>query len=180
MNNAQWLFALIQENYQRNPILVLVLSAIVVLPAIALISFLVQAGARRRRNQAALRAVKRKAESYVPSPDRDAAGSAVPAWTAQAWLTPDGPGHDTLPLQGHMIRIGRHADNDIRLADSSVHRYHAMIQRTPEEDFVITDLSGKAGNGVRVNGERTGHTRLADGDVIELGRAKLKFECAPL
>jgi hypothetical protein len=176
MNNAEWLFALIQENYQRNPILVLVLSAIVVLPGIALISFLVQAGARRRKSQAALRAVRRKAESYVP----DAAAPAVPASSSQAWLTLEGARGDTLALVGQMIRIGRHADNDIRLAESSVHRYHAMIERTPEEDFVITDLSGKAGNGVRVNGERTGHTRLADGDVIELGRAKLKFECAPL
>jgi pSer/pThr/pTyr-binding forkhead associated (FHA) protein len=61
-----------------------------------------------------------------------------------------------------------------------VHRYHAVIERTPEEAFVITDVSGKEGNGVRVNGERTAKARLADGDVIELGRAKLKFEDAPV
>ena len=79
-----------------------------------------------------------------------------------------------------MIRIGRHEDNDIRLADRSVHRYHAMIQRTPREDFVITDLSGRDGNGVRVNGEPTVRARLTDGDVIELGRTRLKFENAPV
>ncbi len=173
MKNAEWLFALIQENYQRNPILVLVLSAIIILPGIALISFLVQARARRRENEAAVRAVQRRAEDILPD-------VSAPAWSSQAWLTLEGARGDTLPLLGQMIRIGRHADNDIRLAESSVHRYHAMIERTPEEDFVITDLSGKAGNGVRINGERTGHARLADGDVIELGRAKLKFECAPL
>jgi pSer/pThr/pTyr-binding forkhead associated (FHA) protein len=54
-----------------------------------------------------------------------------------------------------------------------------LIQRTHEEDFVITDLSGKDGNGVRVNGARQDQTRLNDGDLIELGRAKLKFEHAP-
>ena len=83
-----------------------------------------------------------------------------------------------MPLAGQTVRIGRHEDNDIRLADSSVHRYHAVIQRTPEANFVITDLSGKEGNGVRINGERMAQARLVDGDLIELGRAKLKFESA--
>ena len=85
-----------------------------------------------------------------------------------------------MPLAGQTIRIGRHEDNDIRLADSSVHRYHAVIQRTAEEGFVITDVSGKEGNGVRINGARTAQAQLVDGDVIELGRAKLKFENAPV
>ena len=83
------------------------------------------------------------------------------------------------PLAGQLIRIGRHQDNDIRLPDTSVHRYHAVIERTPDEAFVITDLSGKDGNGVRVNGERLSRAQLADGDVIELGRTRLKFESAP-
>ena len=83
-------------------------------------------------------------------------------------------------LSGQLIRIGRNEDNDVRLADRSVHRYHAVIERTPEETFVITDLSGTAGNGIRINGERTAKARLADGDVIELGRAKLKFENVPV
>jgi pSer/pThr/pTyr-binding forkhead associated (FHA) protein len=78
------------------------------------------------------------------------------------------------------VRIGRHEDNDIRLGDSSVHRYHAVIERTAEESFVITDISGKEGNGIRINGERTAQARLVDGDVIELGRARLKFESAPI
>ena len=104
----------------------------------------------------------------------------LPAWPSQAWLTIEGKGHGTMPLAGQTVRIGRHEDNDIRLTDSSVHRYHAVIERTPEEAFVITDLSGKDGNGVRVNGARTAQARLADGDVIELGRMKLKFESAPV
>jgi len=85
-----------------------------------------------------------------------------------------------MPLAGQVIRIGRHEDNDIRLTDSSVHRHHAVIERTPEEAFVIIDISGKDGNGVRINGTRTAQAQLADGDVIELGRARMKFETAPL
>jgi pSer/pThr/pTyr-binding forkhead associated (FHA) protein len=41
---------------------------------------------------------------------------------------------------------------------------------------VIVDLSGKDGSGVRINGQRAERMQLSDGDVIELGRAKLKFE----
>ena len=92
----------------------------------------------------------------------------------------EGGQRTAMPLSGPLIRIGRHKDNDLRLADSSVHRYHALIQRTLEADFVITDLSGENGNGVHVNGERTDRARLNDGDVIQLGRAKLKFESASL
>lgn len=179
MDNLGWLLALIHDSYQQAPTLVLVLSALLVLPVVAMVSFLVQAQARRRKRQAAARAAQRRAQSSQWSRDPDS-GKNIPAWPSQAWLTISGGHRDTVPLEGQMIRIGRHEDNDIRLADSSVHRYHAIIERTPQEDFVIIDLSGKDGNGVRVNGEQTARTRLADGDVIELGRAKLKFENAPL
>ena|SRR2546423_14432355 len=60
-----------------------------------------------------------------------------------------------------------------------VARHHAVIERTRDEEFVITDLSGKDGNGVRINGARLPRARLADGDVIELGRTRLKFESTP-
>lgn len=179
MTDLDWLLSLIQQSYQRSPFLLLALSALAVLPVIALISFLVQVWVRSRRTRAAARLAQRKAQAATPG-EETGAGSPVASWPSQAWLTVEGGRRDMHPLLGQMIRIGRHADNDIRLADSSVHRYHAMILRTPEEDFVITDLSGTRGNGVRVNGARLERARLADGDVIELGRAKLKFESAPL
>ena len=105
---------------------------------------------------------------------------AAPLWPHQAWLTLQDGGDGTLPLAGQTIRIGRHQDNDIRLPDTSVHRYHAVIEQTPDEAFVITDLSGTDGNGIRVNGERLARAQLADGDVIELGRTRLKFESVPV
>jgi pSer/pThr/pTyr-binding forkhead associated (FHA) protein len=61
-----------------------------------------------------------------------------------------------------------------------VHRRHAVIERMPGEAFVVTDVSGKDGNGVRVNGKPVAQARLVDGDVIELGRARLRFENAPV
>ena len=40
--------------------------------------------------------------------------------------------------------------------------------------------SSTDGNGVRVNGERLARAQLADGDIIELGRTRLKFESVPV
>jgi FHA domain len=173
------LIAAIAAGYQQAPVLVLVLSVMLVLPLLALVSLLVRTYARRKARRQAWRAAQRRAEAGEWKDDEAAPPLGAKAWPSQAWLTVQGNGRSTMPLAGQSVRIGRHEDNDIRLADSSVHRYHAVIQRTPEEEFVITDLSGKDGNGVRVNGARTAQARLVDGDVIELGRIKLKFESSP-
>ncbi|MBX9590417.1 MAG: FHA domain-containing protein [Hyphomonadaceae bacterium] len=172
--------AWMEAGYQRAPVLMLVLSALLVLPTVALISFAAQRTARRRASRAALRAAQRRAQAGGDWTGEGLSGTTIPAWPSQAWLTIEGGRDGTVPLAGRTIRIGRHEDNDIRLADSSVHRYHAVIQRTPEEAFVITDVSGKDGNGVRINGARTAQATLVDGDIIELGRAKLRFETAPV
>jgi FHA domain len=171
--------ALVESGYTRAPTLVVVLSAFLVLPGVALVSCLVQFAARRKARGTAIRAERRRAEIAEP-PTGMSASEAMPLWPHEAWLTlEDGPA-GSLPLAAQMIRIGRHQDNDLRLPDTTVHRYHAVIERTPEEAFVITDLSGKAGNGIRVNGERLARAQLSDGDMIELGRTKLKFESVPV
>ncbi len=74
-----------------------------------------------------------------------------------------------------VARIGREEDNDIRLKHPTVHRYHALIRRNYEEGYEIADLSDAAGNGVIVNGNRVSNSPLADGDVIKLGAARLRF-----
>jgi hypothetical protein len=158
---------------------VVVLAALLVLPATAVVSFLVQSVARRKKEQAASRALELRA-GLAESASETPASDVAPLWSHQAWLTPEDASAGALPLAGNMIRIGRHQDNDIRLPDASVHRYHAVIEHTPEEEFVITDVSGKDGNGVRVNGERLARAQLVDGDVIELGRTRLKFESVPV
>ncbi len=169
---------LLGAGYQRAPVLVLVLSALLVLPAAALLSFGVQAAARRKMKRAAGRAAQLRAGTAEVSSEEP--NDTAPLWPHQAWLTLQDGGAGTLPLAGQTIRIGRHQDNDIRLPDTSVHRYHAVIEQTPDEEFVITDLSGTDGNGVRINGERLARAQLADGDIIELGRTRLKFESVPV
>ena len=70
--------------------------------------------------------------------------------------------------------IGRSPDCDIVIAVNEVSRRHAQV--TPDADgWIVTDLGST--NGVRLNGRPIGvPTRLADGDVIELGSVELVFE----
>jgi hypothetical protein len=170
---------LIAGAYDRAPALVLVLSVLLVLPAVAVLSIATEAGRRRLSRHAALRAARRRAETddTLKEDKEEMPPAGAPALN-QAWLTVEGQAGATMALAGQTIHIGRHEDNDIRLSDWSVHGYHAVIERTSDETFVIRDVSGK--DGVRVNGERTARAQLADGDVIELGRAKLRFESAPI
>jgi hypothetical protein len=164
---TEQVIALVQGAYLRAPTLLLALTALLVLPAVALISV----ATRAVRGYRSRRAARRSAAGIAPGDIPDAAGLPM---RAQAWLTVDGVG--TVALAGQAARIGRHRDNDIRLADRSVRRRHAVIERTPHEAFLIIDISGRRGGGVRVNGRRTQRVQLSDGDVIELGRARLKFE----
>jgi len=170
--------ALLKAGYARAPALVIVLGACIALPVVALISCFVQWVVSRRRLYAAMRAAQLRALEAEPAEDMPSA-EALPLWSHEAWLTVEGTGAGTLPLDTRRMRIGRHRDNDVLLADAAVDRYHAVIERTPEA-FVIVDVSGKDGSGVRINGERQARAQLCDGDVIELGRTRLKFECAPV
>jgi hypothetical protein len=70
--------------------------------------------------------------------------------------------------------IGRSSEADIVIAANEVSRRHAQI--LPDRDgWTLSDLNST--NGVRLNGRALGvPTRLADGDVIELGAVELIFE----
>ena len=98
----------------------------------------------------------------------------------QAFLTADqfslGPAPWAVPLGHDLVRIGRHQENDIRLDDKTVHRYHALLHRSSDGDFHIRDLSGQAGNGVYVNGARIEQAALRTGDLVELGAVRLRFQ----
>jgi hypothetical protein len=161
--------------YDKAPLLVTILSALLVLPAVALAASMWR-GARRL----AARQASRRPTTTEDTIRGSRPGPNVPAWPAQAWLSVEGEATGAHPFAGEMIRIGRHPDNEIWLTDSSVHRYHAVIHRTEDADFFITDLSGQEGNGVRINGTRRARSPLANGDVIELGKARITFATNPV
>ncbi len=75
-------------------------------------------------------------------------------------------------LVGTAMRIGRGADNQIVLSNSSVSHHHAEIHRRREGAYFVVDLSSK--NGVLVNGEAISQAELKSGDLLELGEVRLK------
>jgi hypothetical protein len=78
----------------------------------------------------------------------------------------------SLPLRAAENVLGRTDDNDIILEHRSVSRNHAKLVREGERVRIL-DL--KSANGVLVNGEEVEQHVLRAGDVIELGRVRMRF-----
>jgi hypothetical protein len=100
-------------------------------------------------------------------------------WPHEAWITIDGADRVRRPVPREMLSFGREEDNDIRLDDATVNCHHAVLHRTPESRFIIRDLSGRDGSGIKVNGARVSEMALMDGDRIELGAVVILFEAQP-
>lgn len=76
-----------------------------------------------------------------------------------------------------VCRIGRHPDNELRLNDSSVSRFHAELIRNQNGTFSIYDSGSK--NGIRVGLRPVHSSVLREGDVIDVGEIRLKFTRRP-
>jgi pSer/pThr/pTyr-binding forkhead associated (FHA) protein len=76
------------------------------------------------------------------------------------------------PLKAMENVLGRTEDNDIVIEHRSISRNHAKFVRQGERVQVL-DL--KSANGVLVNGNEVDQHTLRSGDVVELGRVKLRF-----
>ena len=81
--------------------------------------------------------------------------------------------HTRHPVSNDTFRIGRHADNELMVADASLSRFHAEIKHELNSRYVIRDLESL--NGVYVNGRKARTAILSNGDLIELGDVTLKF-----
>jgi len=71
--------------------------------------------------------------------------------------------------------IGRNPTTDITLLDEGISREHALILRDEAtHSFTIEDLQST--NGTKVNGKRVRSAVLANGDAIEVGHTRFRFE----
>ena len=80
-----------------------------------------------------------------------------------------------LPLQfprgsAEQFSIGRDASCDLAIADMTVSRRHATLERT-EDGWLLTDLEST--NGTRVNGWRVrGKVSVTPGDLVSFGNSE--------
>lgn len=70
-----------------------------------------------------------------------------------------------IPLRDGLV-LGRAEDCGAVLADESVSRHHARVERR-SQDWWVVDLSSS--NGTRVNGQRVTEFRLRPGDLVTVG-----------
>jgi len=79
------------------------------------------------------------------------------------------------PIRHGIVRIGRETDNDVCLDHPSVHRYHAIIERTPDAEFHIAYVGDPDGNRLFIDGRPAARQRLLGGEVLDIGAVKLRF-----
>jgi hypothetical protein len=75
-------------------------------------------------------------------------------------------------LMDDEVRIGREFDNNLRIADASVSRYHAAIRREGR-NYTVVDLESV--NGIAVMGRKVAMAALSDGAQFSLGQVKVTF-----
>ena len=74
------------------------------------------------------------------------------------------------------LTIGRLAINEVCLPDEQVSRQHARVEYWGDSCY-ITDLGSR--NGTRVNGVQVTEKALVPGDIITIGKNRLRFEEGP-
>ncbi len=110
-------------------------------------------------------------EPAADGPPARAAQRASSSEPGLATVTVGDLGHD-VALSGDEVLVGRLAECQIHIADANVSRRHAAFMRL-DDGWALTDLGST--NGTRVNGATIERVRLRDGDVIEIGLARLTY-----
>ena len=71
--------------------------------------------------------------------------------------------------------IGRNPTTDITLLDENISREHSIVIRDADSGaYSIEDLQST--NGTKVNGKRVRSADLQDGDEVEIGHTRFRFE----
>lgn len=170
---------LVTQAYQQAPVLLVALSVVLLIPFLMMTGWLMRlrwpasGGAMTKRILSTEHRKSSAPELTGRSVMPEAPPRPMPATIER--LSGDNT-IETYPFGSlEMLRLGREDDNDICFEDATVHRYHAVIRRTTDAGYIISDISQHNGNGVFINGRRTREASLKDGDEIGLGKAKFVF-----
>ena len=91
---------------------------------------------------------------------------------AKLILSMDGLVLKEIPLTSERTTIGRRPHNDIQIDNLAISGEHAVVTTILNDSF-LEDLNST--NGTYVNGQSIKKQVLHDGDVIELGKYRLKY-----
>lgn len=92
-------------------------------------------------------------------------------------LSMDGLVLREIVLDRERINIGRKGTNEIQIEDLAISGEHARITTILGDSF-LEDLDST--NGTQVNGKPVTRKALSDGDVVDLGKYRLKFIAAQM
>lgn len=92
-------------------------------------------------------------------------------------LSMDGLVLREIVLDRERINVGRKGTNEIQIEDLAISGEHARITTILGDSF-LEDLDST--NGTNVNGKPVTRRALSDGDVIDLGKYRLKFIAAQM
>jgi hypothetical protein len=154
------------SKYESSPALVLGVGFALAIPAVATIGAIFHMLFRRHQ----------PVSSFVPSTVRTKPAS---IWRQSASLESTDSRADRHQIDSALVRIGRETDNDLCLSDPSVHRYHAILERTPDAEFYLSYLGDPGTEGLYVNGKPIQRERLRGGEVLQIGSIKLRFALGP-
>lgn len=149
------------EHVRESPALVIGLTAFLIFPAIAVAGSLLRLASPKLVKRPTLPAE----DPGISSPNANQVGFLEFTHFEAA----------PYAIRHGIVRIGREGDNDVCLDHQTVHRYHAVIERTPDAEFLITYMGDPESNGLRINGRRVQCERLLGGEILDIGAIKLRF-----
>ncbi|MGI9479609.1 MAG: FHA domain-containing protein [Hyphomicrobiaceae bacterium] len=158
------LFAWIQTKYLEEPAVILGIALALAVPAIATAGAVV-----RRISQTSGHPEVVEIPTVRTRP--------ISVWRQTAYL--ELPDNSRYPIEQDIVRIGREADNDLRLAHPTVHRYHVVLERSPDVEFIVSYVGDPDHAGLIINGNAVQRQRLRGGEVLEIGSIKLRFSVSP-
>ena len=158
LQSTEW----VRTKYQEAPALVLGVGAALALPAIAILGTL-------------LRLMFTRPTPRCPVEDRTQRTQPASVWRQQAWLEFANSSMAGFHLNQEIVRIGRESDNDLCLSDPTVHRYHAVLEHTPEAEYFVSYIGDPEHNGLFVDGHPVERHRLRGGEILQIGSIKLRF-----